>query len=144
MRNARYQEVPPKSTVSGRLREKEEEGEEEKGEKREILALPWFPVQSVARRRFFANELPSPRTGRQREEKGTRRRENKATPCLTAQERGNTSSPRAGRRENKVKCCVVVFVLCCVVVFCCVLCCCVVVLLCCCVVVLLCCCVVVL
>ncbi|RWW32851.1 hypothetical protein GW17_00002446 [Ensete ventricosum] len=123
MRNARYQEVPPKSTVSGRLREKEEEGEEEKGEKREILALPWFPVQSVARRRFFANELPSPRTGRQREEKGTRRRENKATPCLTAQERGNTSSPRAGRRENKVKCCVVL--LCrrvCVVLLCCVLC----------------------
>ncbi|RRT66436.1 hypothetical protein B296_00023815 [Ensete ventricosum] len=134
MRNARYQEEPPKSTVSGRLREKEEEGEEEKGEKREILALPWFPVQSVARRRFFANELPSPRTGRQREEKGTRRRENKATPCLTAQERGNTSSPRAGRRENKVKCCVVllcrcvcVVLLCCVlcVVCCCVLCCCI-------------------
>ncbi|RWW41665.1 hypothetical protein BHE74_00052836, partial [Ensete ventricosum] len=38
------------STVSGRLREKEEEGEEEKGEKREIPALPRFPPRSVARR----------------------------------------------------------------------------------------------
>ncbi|RWV84768.1 hypothetical protein BHE74_00034042 [Ensete ventricosum] len=36
-------------TVDGRLREKEEEGEEEKAEKRETPALPWFPARSTER-----------------------------------------------------------------------------------------------
>ncbi|RWW67621.1 hypothetical protein BHE74_00024922 [Ensete ventricosum] len=43
------------SIVDGRLREKEEEGEEEKGEKREIPDLPRFLTRSVARGRFFAS-----------------------------------------------------------------------------------------
>ncbi|RZR79201.1 hypothetical protein BHM03_00004833 [Ensete ventricosum] len=59
------------STVDfgGRLREKEEQGEEEKGEKREIPNLPRFPVRSVAHGRFFTGRLPSPCVGR-RGEKG--------------------------------------------------------------------------
>ncbi|RRT82962.1 hypothetical protein B296_00018904 [Ensete ventricosum] len=40
MRIVRYRAVLSKSTAGDRLREKEEEGEEEKGEKREIPALP--------------------------------------------------------------------------------------------------------
>ncbi|RWW53340.1 hypothetical protein BHE74_00040173, partial [Ensete ventricosum] len=52
------------STINGRLREKEVEGE-----KREILDLPRFPTRFVARGRFFVGELPSPHAGR-RGEKG--------------------------------------------------------------------------
>ncbi|RWW51296.1 hypothetical protein BHE74_00042369 [Ensete ventricosum] len=53
-RTARYRAVLSKSAVDSRLKEKEEEGEEEKGEKRDIPALLGFPARSVAR------GLPSP------------------------------------------------------------------------------------
>ncbi|RWW12054.1 hypothetical protein GW17_00024295 [Ensete ventricosum] len=69
------------STVGGRLREKEEEGEEEKGEKREIPALPRFLARSVARERSFAGGLPSSLREKGRE---TRRE-------LPTQERGDAS-----------------------------------------------------
>ncbi|RRT52915.1 hypothetical protein B296_00044760 [Ensete ventricosum] len=59
-RTARYRAVLSKSAVDSRLKEKEEEGEEEKGEKRDIPALLGFPARSVARGRFFAGGLPSP------------------------------------------------------------------------------------
>ncbi|RWV98329.1 hypothetical protein GW17_00038832 [Ensete ventricosum] len=73
----RYRAIPSKSTiggrfqpstgisiVDGRLREREEEGEEENGEKREIPDLPWFPSRSVTPGRFFTGGLPSPRARR--------------------------------------------------------------------------------
>ncbi|RWW31553.1 hypothetical protein GW17_00003825 [Ensete ventricosum] len=86
------------SAIGGRLREKKER---RKG--RYLL----FPAQSIDCERFFVGRLPSPHAGR-RGEKGegrTRRRlvsrrGNEAMPRLTAWERGNTSSPHVGRREN--------------------------------------------
>ncbi|RWV88311.1 hypothetical protein GW17_00049614 [Ensete ventricosum] len=79
------------STIGGWLREKEEEGEEEKGEKREIPALPWFPVRSIARGRFFVGGLPSP-LGETRQE---RRRE------LPFRERGDTRLPVGGEGRTR-------------------------------------------
>ncbi|RRT84831.1 hypothetical protein B296_00007281 [Ensete ventricosum] len=88
-----------KSIFGGRLREKEEEGEEEKGDKREISALPWFLVRSVAHERSFAGELPSPHGRRGEKGEGNSPCGNEATPRLLAWEQNDASPPRAGRNE---------------------------------------------
>ncbi|RWW52733.1 hypothetical protein BHE74_00040832 [Ensete ventricosum] len=57
-----------RSTVDGQLREKEEEGEEEEGEKYLArTALPRFLVQSIARMIRRPRAIPSPRAGRRNE-----------------------------------------------------------------------------
>ncbi|RWV82611.1 hypothetical protein BHE74_00048380, partial [Ensete ventricosum] len=69
MRPARYRAIPSKSAVSSRLRDKEEEGEEEEGEK--FLAhatLPWLP-----RMVRHLRAIPSPCAGRRNEVTSPRR-----------------------------------------------------------------------
>ncbi|RWW78120.1 hypothetical protein BHE74_00013682 [Ensete ventricosum] len=90
-----------KSILGGRLREKEEEGEEEKGDKREISALPRFLVRSVAHERSFAGELPSPLGRRGEKGEGNSPCGNEATPRLPAWEQNDASPPRTGRRTRQ-------------------------------------------
>ncbi|RRT44452.1 hypothetical protein B296_00047144 [Ensete ventricosum] len=80
------------SIVGGRLREKEDEGEEEKGEKKEIPALLWFPTRSITRGRFFVGGLPSPLRETRLERRGE----------LPAREQGDASSSRGRMRRRFV------------------------------------------
>ncbi|RRT63879.1 hypothetical protein B296_00037491 [Ensete ventricosum] len=75
------------STIGGRLREKEEEGEEEKRENKEIPTLPRFPMRSVAHGSSSVGFLLRSRRRGEKGE-GNSPRRNEGTPHLPARGEG--------------------------------------------------------